>query len=91
MIPDFPNEYFVNISQLTRNANVNIDREYEACYNDVNNNFDVLPPTLGEIYGYMIDIDVNTASCIEGINAKMCKLTLDAVPEKFVHLFATSF
>ena len=87
---DFLNEFFVNIAKNTRKTNVNIDQEYVACYDNIDSNFNFMPPTLEEIYGYMIAIDVNMSSCIEGVNAKMCKKTLDSIPEKFVHLFANS-
>ena len=90
LVPNYLNDYFVNIAGMTRDANTNIAQNYETCYNDVNNVFDFLPPTLDELYGYMFDIDVNTASCIEGVNAKLCKLTLDTIPDKFLHLFANS-
>ena len=67
---DFLNEFFVNIAKNTRITNFNIDQEYVACYDNIDSNFDFMPPTLEEIYGYMIDIDVNMSSCIEGVNAK---------------------
>ena len=88
--PDFLNEFVVNIAETTRVTNANIDHEYDACYDNIDSNFDFMPPSLDEIYGYMIDIDVNMSSCIEGVNAKMCKVTLDSIPETFVHLFANS-
>ena len=90
LVPDFLNDYFANVANLTRQRNLDVDQEYEPCYNDVNNILDFLPPTLEEIYGHMVEIDVNTASCIEGVNSKVCKLILDTIPEKFVNLFANS-
>ena len=86
-VPDFLNNYFVNIAEKTRLVD---DSDYETCYNDVNSNLDFIPPTLEDIYCYMMEIDVNTSSCIEGINTKICKILLDKIPSKFVHLFATS-
>ena len=59
-------------------------------YDDVKSTFDFLPPTLPEIYCYMIEIDTSMSSCIPGINAKICKTLLDKIPSKFVHLFANS-
>ena len=82
-VPDFLNNYFVNIAEKTRLVD---DSDYETCYNDVNINLDFIPPTLEDIYCYMMEIDVNTSSCIEGIS----KILLDKIPSKFVHLFATS-
>ena len=52
--------------------------------------FDFIPPELDEMYIYMESMDVNSASCITGINAKICKSASDSIPSKFRHLFATS-
>ena len=38
----------------------------------------------------MIEIDIDTSSCVKGVNAKTCKVILDKIPSKFVHLFANS-
>ena len=38
----------------------------------------------------MSDIDINTLSCIQGINSRVCKIMLDKIPAKFCHLFANS-
>ena len=35
-------------------------------------------------------IDVNMSSCIEGINAKMCKAIIEIIPNKFLKIFANS-
>ena len=42
------------------------------------------------MYIYMQNLDLSTSSCIPGINIRMCKSALDAIPSKFRHLFATS-
>ena len=31
-------------------------------------------------------MDMNTSSCIEGVNMEMCKVALDSVMNKFRHL-----
>ena len=44
------------------------------------------------MYIYMTGMDMNTSTCIPrpGINMKMCKAAMDAVPNRFRHLFANS-
>ena len=39
---------------------------------------------------YMMDIDINISSCIEGVNAKTCKNLLDIMPNRFLKIFAKS-
>ena len=87
--PDFLNEYFVNIAQRTYGDD-NYRYDHQTLYNEVNTMFDFEPPALDEMYGYMQSMDVNSASCINGVNMKICKAALDAVPNIFRHLFATS-
>ena len=64
--------------------------EYVECYENVMSIFNFVPPVLEEIYGYMNDIDMNTSSCIPGINSRVCKIMLDKIPSKFCHIFANS-
>ena len=35
-------------------------------------------------------MDVKSSSCITGVNAKICKATVDSIPNQFRHLFASS-
>ena len=85
-IPDYLNNYFVNIAERTRNRPVNAMYDFI----DVQGLFDFVLPTVEEIYGYMIDIDINSSSCIKGISSNVCKTMLDSIPSKFCHLFANS-
>ena len=48
--------------------------------------FDFAAPVLEDIYGYMTDIDINTSSCIPGINSKICKIILDKILSYFCKL-----
>ena len=89
-VPDYLNEYFVKIAKRTSERPNDIMNEYVECYEIVMSTFDFIPPAIEEIYGYMSDIDINTASCIPGINSRVCKIMLDKIPAKFCHLFANS-
>ena len=89
-IPDFLNLYFANVAEMTRTTPMNVDAEYITCYNNVLTQFDFVPPPLEDIYGYMMDIDICSSSCVNGVNAKICKAVLDKIPSKFQHLFANS-
>ena len=62
-VPDYLNEYFVNVAERTRERPNDIMTEYVECCGNVRSTFDFIPPTLEELYGYMIDIDISTASC----------------------------
>ena len=88
--PDFLNNYFANISERTSGILNLHDYEYPVLYEDVHNVFDFKPPEIEDMYGYMLTMDTNTASCIPGINMQICKTSFDAVPNKFRHLFASS-
>ena len=35
-------------------------------------------------------MDMNSSSCISGVNSEMCKASFDSIPAKFRHLFASS-
>ena len=84
--PDFLNEYFVNISTRICGNFVPDLSDYNNLYPDIETVFEFIPPVAEEIYGYMESMDVNSSSCIDGINMKMCKGAMDAVPSKFRHL-----
>ena len=66
------------------------DHVYTTLYENVQNTFDFIPPEVVDMYIYMQNMDLSTSSCIPGINIRMCKSALDAIPSKFRHLFATS-
>ena len=38
----------------------------------------------------MLEMDVNSSSCVKGLSMKMCKIILDSIPSKFRHLFVNS-
>ena len=88
--PDFFNEYFVNIARRTCGPFDPVLDDHINVYPDVNSVFDFIPPTAEEMYGFMEGMDVNSSSCINGINMKMCKEIMDAIPCKFRLLFANS-
>ena len=53
-IPDFVIEYFVNISRRTCGQfNYHDLIIYREFYSNVNSNFDIIPPLVEEMYGYM--------------------------------------
>ena len=83
LIPDFLNLYFANVAEMTRNTPMNANAEYIACYNNVLSQFDFVPPLLEDIFCYMMDIDICSSSCVNGVNAKICKVVLDQIPLKF--------
>ena len=64
------------------------DYDYNVLYNDVHNVFDFTPTTIEEMYGYMEAMDLSSSSCIQGVNMKIRKASLDSIPSKFRHLFA---
>ena len=88
--PDFLNSFFVEIAERTRTRLTNQDAKHIDLYPDIISKFDFAPPELEDMYGYMMEIDINTSSCLEGINSKLCKILIDKIPEKFRHLFANS-
>ena len=88
--PNFLNDYFVNVAERTCGKFDMDDHVYNELYSDVHSNFDVVPPMTEDMYIYMTGMDMNTSSCIPGINMKMCKAAMDAVPNRFRHLFANS-
>ena len=58
--------------------------------NDVDIKFNFQPPDLGDLMYLIREIDVNTSSCVQGINMKMCKRIITMIPDKFLLLFANS-
>ena len=89
-IPDYLNEYFVNISDRISGPRDLNRAPYVNIYDHIEGTFDYTPPSLEAMYGYKESIDIYSSSCIPGINNKICKTLFDAVPGKFRHLFATS-
>ena len=53
--------------------------------------FDLGPVTVECFYRYVMAIEVDMSSCIEGINMKLCKLILENFMEKWVKIYSNSF
>ena len=86
---NFLNNYFLNIV-----GNLDIpmsDKSMLDVYN-VDTHFCFINdlPTEPEIIKIIKEIDINKSSCIEGINSKMCKDAMLAVPSKICHMMVTS-
>ena len=88
--PNFLNDYFVNIASRTCGHFVPNLNDYANLYPDIVSKFDFTLPSLEEMYGFMESMELNTSSCMNGINMKVCKEAMDAIPAKFRHLFACS-
>ena len=52
--------------------------------------FEFTPPTLLELYGIIVNIDVNISSCVQGIYAKTYKNLLEIMPVRFLKIFGNS-
>ena len=89
--PAFLNEFFANIGEYTRGSDIDIDGDIQA---DVGMNglpgFDFAPVTIECFYRFITEIDTDMASCIEGINMRICKLMLENFSEKWLKLFGNS-
>ena len=94
--PTFLNDNFCNISRrlgFDPNDEVSYsDNDYLACYDNVNEVFDLLsdPLTSDELLLYASDIDVSKNCCIEGLTSSICKDLLILLPETFVSIFESS-
>ena len=85
--PQFLNEFFAGIAERTCDFTKII---YPVLENDVEVRFDFRPPELDNLMYLIREIDVNTSSCVQGINMKMCKSIISIIPDKFLLLFANS-
>ena len=86
-VPNFLNDFFANISDRVCDAErAKVFIPGPAC----NSNFLFIPPEQYEITLLAEDIDVNSASGIEGINTKISKCLILHIPSKFRLLFANS-
>ena len=89
--PDFLNNFFANIAEATRGPDSDID---DITRTNVSQNmlpgFDFTPVTVDCFYRYVIDIDLDMSSCIEGINMKICKISMENIMEKWVILYNNS-
>ena len=88
-VPDFFNTFFVEIASRTRQFDESMVQTDEITSATISR-FAFLPPNLFELKEIIRNIDVNMSSCVEGINAKICKTLLEIISEKFLKLFANS-
>ena len=90
-IPDFLNEYFVNIAYRTRGPDVDIEGDIDYDIHDREfPGFDLNPVMPETVLAHLDDIDVNMSSCIDGINMKMCKILVKHFPEIWAKLLPNS-
>ena len=57
----------------------------QIIYRDFNVGFDFKPPSPDELYVHIINSDVDVSSCIDGNNAKICKMVIHELPQLFVN------
>ena len=86
-IPDFVNVYFANIAKRVRPCNI---RPINGNITNQDSQFEFMPPTLVELYGIVINIDVNISSCINGLNARISQNLLGIMPDRFLKIFGNS-
>ena len=86
---DKPNDFFAKIAGKTCDFS-KIERPILNNINDAEIKFDFQPPDLDDLMYLIREIDVNTSSCVQGINMKMCKRIITMIPDKFLLLFANS-
>ena len=87
MVPNFLNEYFANISD--RVCDPMLSKPFVPSDIPPSSLFFV-PPEQFEIMLHAEEIDVNSASGIDGINSSICKSIILHKPDKFRLLFANS-
>ena len=85
--PNFLNEFFARIAEKTCDLSKVIYPEIDL---DIEVGFDFQPPELDDLIHLIKDIDVNTSSCVDGINMKMCKRVISIIPERFLLMYANS-
>ena len=86
-VPNFLNEYFANISDRVCDpmlSKVYIPGDIRRTSMFFN------PPEQYEIMIYAEEIDINSSSCINGMNSMICKCLILHKPDKFRLLFANS-
>ena len=84
-VPNYLNEYFVDIASRMRERPENIIDDYVDCYENVMSEFDFTPPELEDMYGYMSEIDINMSSCIPGLNFVLCSQTRCIMQNSLCH------
>ena len=89
-IPDYLNQFFANIAENTRGDDDHIDSNVGNIYMQDYPGFDFRPPTPDELYVHINNSDIDVASCIDGINSRICKVIIQEMPDIFVKLFANS-
>ena len=90
-VPDFFNKYFAEIATRTRGSDANIDPNItHDIYPNNYKGFDLAPVDTETVLNCVEDIDVNMASCIEGITMKICKILTVNFAGKLAVLFSNS-
>ena len=84
---DFVNRFFASISD--RICNVEDARVYIPG-DKIDTVFDFMPPERFDIMRFAEEIDINSSSGIMGINARICKILLLHIPDKFRTIYANS-
>ena len=85
------NKYFAEIATRTRGSDANIDPNITLnIYSNNYEGFDLGPVDTETVLNCVEDIDVNMASCIEGINMKICKILTVNFAGKLAMLFSNS-
>ena len=88
---DFFNNFFANIAQSTRGRDEDIDTQYQNNrLRDGLPGFDFRPVTMDCFSRFVLEIDLDMSSCIEGINMKICKLVLENFMDKWTKLYNNS-
>ena len=86
-VPIFLNQYFATIAEKTSDR-TKVKYENKNC--DMPIQFDFEPPTLIELEYIVEDFNDDMSSCVDGLNMKMCKRIIGAIPKKCLLLYANS-
>ena len=87
---DFLNDYFCIIVQNLNIAQSN--DQFQSLY-DVPNQCCITDdmPTIPEVLKHRKVIDISKSSCVEGINARFCKVAMLSIPAQIRKLCCTAF
>ena len=86
-VPNYLNNFFANIAEKTCD---HTKVKYPIREGNQDIHFDFEPPELGDLMYIIREIDSDMSSCIDGLNMKMCKRLITAIPEKFCLIYANS-
>ena len=82
---DFVNNYFATVADRICNNADSLDYVEGDAFEGI---FIFLPPERYDVMLFAEQIDVNSSSCIFGVNSKICKILLLHLPEKMRMIFA---